>query len=1400
MLRQLLDLVRTAGKPASGVPAKPRRRRLMLQRLNQRELLASDLGVITGTVYTDLAGDDTINSIVNTSGATVNDPVLENVDVTLYNDVDGDGALTGADGAAIATVQSGADGVFRFEGLSPGDYLLVQSAVAGLISNTDPVPVEVVDDDGESVQLIDEFTAGMNELSLDDQAAPVAIGTATDTGILGDNRVVILDNVDDDGGQEVNVEVDAGNQRLQFNSNQQAELAVRVQYDGDTDGASPLNFSGLGGVDLVQGNLGAGLLLSSRADQANGEVIVRIYTDANQASETTLQIANQATFEELFVPFSTFTQLGANGPADFTDVGAIEFEIDGVAGLDGAVSVIGSIAPVEVTQNLANYEPLSLGNLVFQDDNNNGVRDPGEAGLENVAMTLYEDDGDGVFEPGTADTVVTSTTSGVGGAYSFTNLRPGDYFVQIDDTNFNNGEPLFGYVSSTGNDPAPDPDADATDNDDNGTDVAGQGIVSQAITLVSQGEPIDDGDTDPSTNFTVDFGVVPVTDLQVEKELLATDPAAGQEIRFRITVTNNGDLEATNITVTDTLPSGLTPIGVENASPGFNAPDISGSDVEVTADTLAVGDSLQFDIVAEIAASTTDPLIVNEANVTADQGDTIVDNNSDQAEVPVAIVTDLRLDKSAPTATVDGGSNLTYTIVVTNDGPSDATGVVVTDTLPAGLTFVSGDVDGDASGVTTDANGVVTATIGDLADEASQTITLVVAVASDAPDQIDNSATVSNTPDTDQNPDNDTDNAIVDVLRQVDVGITKTVSANPTAGEDATFTFTVENTGTVDARGVTVTDTLDDLFSFVSFDPGTSGAELNRNDQQLTFDLGTVAGGATATFTVDVGLGASLADSTSIPNTAAVTTSDNDTNPDNDSSTIDVVVGRTVDLTVDKTANLTTAVPGQPIVYTLTARNDGPSDASGVRIIDTLPSQPFTVTSVDAGDATFVNTNGQLTFTLGDLAAGTEQSVTVTGTIDASATGTLTNTAEVEGNENEDTTNNQAELSTPLSPQFDVTVTKSADAEATPGSNLTYTIEVTNIAGPSDATNVQLTDTLPAGVQFVSGSLNGQAATANGNQVTFPAITLSPGSSSTANLTVAIDDAASGTLTNTIDVTSDPGDVPGNNSSSVNTLLVPDVNLTVEKTVSSDSAQRGDQLTYTITVTNEGTSAAADVTASDLLPAGVDFVSGSAPDGTPLTANGQDVPVTIGDLAGDESATFTIVAAVNETASGTLQNSVSVATATTELNPDDNTATAGTTVDLVSASIRGTSFIDTNNNGQQDAGEQGIPGVTMILNGDADNGETVTRETTTDENGAYEFLSLPAGNYEVTERQPARFADGLEDAGQVAGEDSGATTSPDAGSNSISNLTVGPGQSVRSVSFGNLDVPFSKYRYLTPLP
>ena len=260
----------------------------------------------------------------------------------------------------------------------------------------------------------------------------------------------------------------------------------------------------------------------------------------------------------------------------------------------------------------------------------------------------------------------------------------------------------------------------------------------------------------------------------------------------------------------------------------------------------------------------------------------------------------------------------------------------------------------------------------------------------------------------------------------------------------------------------------------------------------------------------------------------------------------------------------------------------------------------------------------------------------------------------------------------------DVFVTKTGNATVDAGSNLTYNITVFN-AGPDDADNVSISDTLPAGTLFVTASQTGGPAfscttppVGSGGTVTCDVALLPALAPATFSLTVLVPaDAASGLVgTNTATVTSTtPDPDTANNSSSVTTTVATSADLFVTKT-GAPTVTAGTNLIYTITVGNPGPSDAQAVVVSDPLPAGTLFVTASQTAGpvftctTPPVGSGGTVTCDLATLPAFASATFSLTILVPADAPSGLvgTNTATVASTTADPDPATNTSSVSTTV------------------------------------------------------------------------------------------------------------------------------------------
>jgi uncharacterized repeat protein (TIGR01451 family) len=234
------------------------------------------------------------------------------------------------------------------------------------------------------------------------------------------------------------------------------------------------------------------------------------------------------------------------------------------------------------------------------------------------------------------------------------------------------------------------------------------------------------------------------------------------------------------------------------------------------------------------------------------------------------------------------------------------------------------------------------------------------------------------------------------------------------------------------------------------------------------------------------------------------------------------------DLAITKTDGVATAVPGQSVVYTIVASNNGPSADPAATVADTFPpALTCTWTCVGAGGATCTaNGAGDINDVI-NLPVGGTATYTATCQIDPAATGNLVNTASVSSSIVDTTPGNNSQTDTDtLTPQADLSITKTDGlTDIGAGQPITYTIVVSN-AGPSDAPGVTVTDTFPpelTGVTWTCVGAGGGTCTANGAGDINDTANLPAGASVTYTVNATVDAGASGDLTNTASVTPPPG-------------------------------------------------------------------------------------------------------------------------------------------------------------------------------------------------------------------------------------------------------------------------------------
>jgi uncharacterized repeat protein (TIGR01451 family) len=386
-----------------------------------------------------------------------------------------------------------------------------------------------------------------------------------------------------------------------------------------------------------------------------------------------------------------------------------------------------------------------------------------------------------------------------------------------------------------------------------------------------------------------------------------------------------------------------------------------------------------------------------------------------------------------------------------------------------------------------------------------------------------------------------------------------------------------------------------------------------------------------------------------VVNVGAATTTSTDPNGANNRSSFTTSVTPVADVQVTKTGPASVSA-GAPITYTIQVSNAGPSAAASVVLTDSLPAG-VTFVSASRGGAAAGNV---VTWpAIVSLASGA--SVTDTVVVTAPASGSLTNVAvATTATAESSTANNRSTVATTVTDLADLQVTKTGPASVNAGATITYAI-VTSNAGPSAAASVVVSDTLPAGVTFVSATRSGAAA---GGVVTWPTIaSLASGASVTD--TVIVTAPASGSLTNVARATTTtPESSTANNRGTVATTVTPVADVQVTKT-GPNTVNQGDTISYTITVTNVGPSGAADVVVTDTLPTNATFVDatgGVTPSGGVLTF------ATITNLSVGSPVSFTVRVVAPLSSGASVVNTAAATSTTADPDTSNNKATKTTGV------------------------------------------------------------------------------------------------------------------------------------------
>ncbi|MHC5537246.1 Calx-beta domain-containing protein [Singulisphaera rosea] len=563
--------------------------------------------------------------------------------------------------------------------------------------------------------------------------------------------------------------------------------------------------------------------------------------------------------------------------------------------------------------------------------------------LANPTMTAVSTDG--------------SSTTVIG---SFSGAPNATYIVQffandsMDSSGFGEGQFLLGTRSVT-------------------TDAAGNGVINVTLPgAVSSAQYVTATLTDPQGNtsqFGRDLMADGTADLSVGVSASSSSVNVGENVTYHITVTNVGSTTAHDLLITNLLPAGVTIVSITDAFA-----TISQGSSSFLASLGVLGPGMTHDMMVVVKTSSASvPSLLDTVTVGCSDGDSNASNNVASVSTPIGVLSDLTVTAQADHPSVAMGTPVTYTVTVTNHGPTTATGVTLIDSLPAGVTIVSA-VSNQTDATTTIADGVITTLIGTLAaDGSSFVLTIVVSTSTSTPPSIILAASVSSD-EVDPNPADDSASVTTTVTPAFDLGVVVGPLGTPVLlGQDLVYSIVVTNHGALPVTGVELKGHLPAGLTVVSATDSLGTVVPVGSDGSFDDFLGTMDGNASATLTIKV------VPQTAGPIVLTAAVAGDQTDPDTTNNTIQVTTGvlPVADLGVSFAPLPPNALTGRPITYTLIVSNRGPSPAVGVSLTGMLPSGAVML-SAGPGPGLFSASQGAFSANLGTLAPNASMSYTLT--------------------------------------------------------------------------------------------------------------------------------------------------------------------------------------------------------------------------------------------------------------------------------------------------------------------------------------------------------------------------------------------------------------------------------------
>ena len=706
---------------------------------------------------------------------------------------------------------------------------------------------------------------------------------------------------------------------------------------------------------------------------------------------------------------------------------------------------------------------------------------------------------------------------------------------------------------------------------------------------------------------------------------------AGEEVIYQVLVSNQGPSTAANVVLTDNYQKDLTVVAYSLDNITW-IPYTKGANINLG--DMTSGSSILVYFKTVVNASKRG-IVHNVVNITTDTDDARGIFSAEE-HVNVMANSTLKVDKTAEIKELNPGDTIHYIITVTAGGSSDSLNIVLKDILDSTLLDVNSAtyaVDGVNKGVWTGS-----LSLGKIATGNSVTVDIWAKVLSSADRDVFNLVNVTS----DEHPEGNISNTTVHV-RIVDLAVDKLVNNSvPKYLDMIEYTIVVVNNGPDKSFNVTVGDLLPDGVKFISsdgrYDPVTGVWFVGDLDANESVTLKIVVQ------VIKVG---------NIINNVNVTGTGHDTNLTNNNDSVSVSVPDCVILDISKVANSTVIVAGENVGYTVVINNYGPSVASDVVLKDIFSSNELLNLQYSLNGVDWLDYNGSVS--LGDVNAGADVTVYFRAKVNGSVRGDVLNTVNITTSVDDARGNFTANETVNVIANTTLAVIKDAEIKAlNPGDTAHFVITVI-AGGSSDSLNVKLEDILDAGLLDVKSAtyrING------GNLTDYTQIislgNMHTGSKIVVDIYAAILNTTGQDIFNCVNVTSD--EHPEGNTSNT-TIHVNIADLEIIKIVNNATPNYGDEITYTITVRNNGPDNSTNIKVSEVLADNFKFISANASKGYYDLTNGVWA---VGNLTNNETAKLVITVKIVKT--GFIQNNVSVNGTGFDPNVTNNNATVNITV------------------------------------------------------------------------------------------------------------------------------------------